>query len=347
MRKKSYFAAVATSIVLCSMMLFAGCQQSAVPAPTKSGEDVIKDGVKKLMEIASAGYQVSLKGDVNDKGAGDTKLDFAFSGVFDRKDATSPFGTVKAVGSFSTGDAATQESVMSGSGSAELRLNTKALYFNVADITFTGQEQVIASYKAYFAKWWKYTLSEDIKAEFVNMVPKISEDKDISPEQKQINALLESTVFFPQPTFVGTESVGGEQSYHYTVVLDKKAAVNFYVESSKINGTVMTEDEIASLNTIWAGINITGDIYVGTVSGTLNKANINVKLNKVGDTETTGTLSFGMVLSGVNGVVTLEEPKDAVEFPIEDFMGASGTIDESEVPSEVTKDSVVTGGDFM
>lgn len=320
MRKKSYFASVAMSIVLCSMLVLAGCQQTA--APTKSGEEVIKDGVKKLMEITSAGYQVSLKGDVNDKGVGDTKIDLAFSGVFDRKDAASPFGTVKAVGSLSSGDAATQESIMSGSGSVELRLNTTALYFNIMELTVKGQEEAIAQMKDYLAKWWKYTLPEEAKAEFIGMVPKVSEDKDITPEQKQINALLESTVFFPQPAFVGAESVGGEQSYHYTVVLDKKAAANFYVESSKINGTVVTDEEITAFNKALEGVAVTGDIYVGTVSGVLNKANINIKLEKVGDTETTGTLSVGLVLSGVNGVVTLEEPKEAVEFPIENFIGA-------------------------
>jgi hypothetical protein len=58
-------------------------------------------------------------------------------------------------------------------------------------------------------------------------------------------------------------------------------------------------------------------------------------LDKVGDTETTGALSLGLVLSGVNGVVTLEEPKDAEEFPIENFIGApTETLDDGSVVTD-------------
>jgi hypothetical protein len=324
--------------VFCALLIIAGCQQGPA-APSKSGTDVIKDGMKKLMEVTSGNYDVALKADIQDKDAGSTKIDVTFGGVLDIKDQQDPKISLKLSGSGSSGEA------NGANGALELRLNKTALFFNLMSLEMKGQQALPDEMKAYLAKWWKITIPEEQRAEIFKSIPQGGTQQTLSPEQQKVKDLVDQTSFFSNPTFIGTEDVKGEQSYHYSVTLDKKATVDFIVKMAALQGEATpTAAEIADMNKTFETLDLTGDVYIGTVSGVLNKFSGTLKLNKVGDTETTGTVNVSITLGGVNQPVTLEEPAGAEEFPVDQIMGAmaggvSATGDTSGLTSDTTSDT--------
>jgi hypothetical protein len=297
---------------MCTAFIFAGCQQAA---PTKSATDVIKDGIKNLMEVTSASYNAKSSGNIDDKDSGNTKFDLTSSGIMDRKDMLTPQFSVKLDGTVSAG------TTNGGSGSFDLRLNKDAFYFNVATLEMKGDQTILDQLKKYYAKWWKITIPPEAQKQLFAAVPPAGTQENLTPEQQQVKQLVEQTNFFANPTYVGTEDVNGEQSYHYSVTLDNKATIDFLLKMAEIQGTKPTADEITQVNTTFAQISATGDIYVGTVSGVLNKFNGTIKLDKAGPTETTGTITASMSLGSINKAVTLEIPAGAVEFPVEELFG--------------------------
>jgi len=344
MQNKSNGKQKAVAFTMAAMivsMFLAGCQQ----APSKPAETVIKEGMTKLMAVTSGSYEVAFKGDLKDQAGQQIKFDLTTSGQVDVKDPKDPKMTLKLAGSASDGKD------MGGEGSLELRLNKEALYFNVMKLSLLkGVGEVPKEVTDMFAKWWKMTLPAGTMDELATSIPSGDEAK-MTPEQLKVKKALEEANFFGSPKFVGTENVKGEDSYHYSVTLDKKALVAFMKKAAEAEGQTISESEVADAEKGLAMVDVTGDLYVSIKSGALNKFSGNVKLSGTAADEPSGTITVVATLWDVNNAVTLEVPKDATEFPVEQFlgplMGGAGGAGSPDlgVPADLSGD--LTGGEVL
>jgi hypothetical protein len=317
-----------TILVFCAAFVLTGCQE----APSTSPNEMIRTGIKNLMEVTSGSYEMSLKVDITDNTPSSSKLNVSAAGIADRKDLKDLKFAVKLDGSFS-GSAEGQES--GGNASLELRLSKDAAFFNVAKVEVTGTE-IPDSVKKYMSKWWKMTVPAEMQQEIQTSVPSAT-TQEMSDEQKQMNELIAATDFF-KAEYKGMKDVKGESSYHYAVELDKEAAMDFLVKAKKIQGEEFTDDEKEELPESFAAFTLTGDIYVGAVSGVITEFDGTMKLDKSGPTESTGTVTVSLVLGGINKPVTLEEPAGAAEFPTNEFLSEmmGGSIPTGEASFDTT-----------
>ena len=92
-------------------------------------------------------------------------------------------------------------------------------------------------------------------------------------------------------------------------------------KAAESQGETINDSEVADAEKGLAMIDVTGDLYVGTKSGVLNKFSGNVKLSGTAADEPSGTITVVATLWDVNKAVTLDVPKDATEFPVEQFLG--------------------------
>lgn len=335
-RNKQFKVAV-TLLTLAASMLLAGCQGGLTVEPSTPGEQVIKDGIKKLTEVTSYGYDVALKGDVKDETAQQVKFDLKLIGQVDIKDTKSPVVTLALSGSAGDGTDV-------GAGSLEMRLNKEALYFNVMQLTAPKSVgELPKEVTDMLNKWWKYPLEAGMTDELAKSLPQ-GDEANLTPEQLEIKKAMEATNFFGKPKFIGNENIKGEDSYHYSVTLDRKATLDFLKKVGEIQGSPISESESADVESGMAKVDVSGDIYVGTKTGVMNKLVANIKLNGTAAGEPSGAVSVTMILSDINKPVTLQVPPGTTDFPLEQFMGAMMG---GAVTGDVTGGADLTGVDGL
>lgn len=351
MQQKKFFAGALVTVG--ALALFSGCQQAAPATPAKPPEEVIKEGMTKLTDVTSYAYEVALNADVKDPTTGAVKFDVTLGGAMDVKDKKDPKITLKMDGSGS------DDKGEGGSGSFEVRLNKDAVFFNLMKLELKGSqaEAIPAEVKEMMSKWWKITLPEGALDEVSASLPQGSME-EMTPEQKEMKKAFEDAKIFTNPTLVGTESVKGENSYHYTVTVDKKALSAFVAKAASMQGETMSEGDLKEMEAGLAQLDVKADVWVGQTSGVMNQMSgtMNLKADASG---ATGTIGFRLTLSDINKPVTVTAPADATEFPVEEFlgplmMGMSGGMDPSMMdPSAGTMlpgsemDPTLVGGDAM
>lgn len=305
MKKRTTLASIAMSFLMISVL--AGCTTVAPQQqqPPKPPEETIKNGIKKFTEVTSYSYELAANADITDAEIGKIKFDGTMTGAVDIKDPKDPKFTLKIDGSGSDGS-------QTGSASADIRLGKEAVYFNLMKLDIG--EELPEELTTYMSKWWKITLPEGVLDELSVSLPQGGE-AEMTPEQKEMKELLDNTQFFSNPTYVGMEDVKGEQSYHYTVVLDKKAFMDFMKKAAEIEGQVVSESEMKDLE-LALEADIKGNVWVGSTTEVLNKVDLTVTAN-----DGSGSISFSFVVGDVNKPVTLDTPADAEEFPVEEILG--------------------------
>jgi hypothetical protein len=351
MQQKKFFAGALVTVG--ALALFSGCQQAAPATPAKPPEEVIKEGMTKLTDVTSYAYEVALNADVKDPTTGAVKFDVTLGGAMDVKDKKDPKITLKMDGSGS------DDKGEGGSGSFEVRLNKDAVFFNLMKLELKGSqaEAIPAEVKEMMSKWWKITLPPGALDEVSASLPQGSME-EMTPEQKEMKKAFEDAKIFTNPTLVGTESVKGENSYHYTVTVDKKALAAFVAKAATMQGETMSEGDLKEMEAGLAQLDVKADVWVGQTSGVMNQMSgtMNLKADASG---ATGVIGFRLTLSDINKPVTVTAPADATEFPVEEFlgplmMGMSGGMDPSMMdPSAGTMlpggvmDPTMVGGDAM
>jgi len=319
------------------MVFVAGCQLMGPSAPSKSPEQVIREGISKLFGITAYSYDVALKGDLKDKTGSPVKFDLDMSGQVDVRDAKDPKFTLKLGGSVSDGGS------MSGDGSLDLRLNKDALYFNVLALNVSGVGEIPPQVKAMTNKWWKIALPAGAFDEVSKVVPQAEESK-MTPEQLKVKKLLDETNFFVAPNYVDIKPVKGENCYHYTVNLDKQALLDFLKKSAEAQGQVVSDVDMADAKTALEKVDVTGEVYVGVNTGILHQLTAVIKMAG-GEDASSGTVNFTLTLWDVGKAVILNAPTDVTEFPLQEFMNgfmnASGAALSTETAStQATSDSL-------
>jgi hypothetical protein len=310
MRKifNGYRGVAMAMVVLMVGIMLAGCQAGA---PSKPAADVIKAGLAKLMTATAFTYDVSLKGSSTDDYGTENKFDLAMAGQFDVKDAKDAKLTMKVTGSVSAGEA------MGGKGVMDFRLNKEALYFNIMELT-SDSGDVPAEVQELFKKWWKITLPAEAADEMAKSVP-MAEEAKMTPEQLQVKKALEESNMFGTPTYVKNENIKGEDCFQYNVTLDIKGLVAFMRKIAEAQGETITDEDVTEMEETLKNLKMTGDIYVGSKSGMVQKFSGKVSMaDENGKTQ--GSFDLSVTLSDVGKSLTFDAPKDATEFPVEDFM---------------------------
>jgi hypothetical protein len=337
MQQKKFFAGALVTVG--ALALFSGCQQAAPAVPAKPPEEVIKEGMTKLSDVTSYAYEVAANADIKDPTTGGVKFDVTLAGALDLKDKKDPRMTMKLDGSGS------DDKGEGGSGSFEVRLNKDAVFFNLMKLELTGSQAdaIPTEVKDMLSKWWKITLPPGSLDEISASLPQGSME-EMTPEQKQLKQAFDDSKMFTNPTLVGTESIKGENSEHYSVTVDKKALSAFIAKAGELQGQAMTEADMKDMEAGLEKVDIKGDVWIGQTSMVMNQMSGTVTFKGTAP-DPTGTLGFRFTLSDINKPVTIVPPTDATEFPVQDFlgpfmMGMSGGMD----PSIMDSGTMPTGG---
>jgi len=312
---KSFRVLVASLLVAISFGLV-GCQTT--PPPAEEPQDVLQDGLSKLMEVSSNSYTFSVKGDLKGPaGEEPEKVVFNFnaSGSVDTKDSKDPKFNLSIKG----------DAMMDNDGGdleAAFRMNKDAIYLSLIALDGKGEITIPDEIKSELVgKWWTMPIPPGALEELASTVPSSDVD-NMTPEQKKIKELFETTKFFKDVEYKGSENVGGEPSHRYSAKLDKDAMVGFIVKIAEMQGSAIGQAEITEIKMAMGMFDFAGDLYVGQKSGVLNKVNGVFTLNATSDASTpSGTITIQATASDFNKPVTVQVPANALPIPM-DMLGA-------------------------
>jgi hypothetical protein len=298
-----------------SLLVLSGCQSQ----PAKSPEQVIQEGLSKLSSVTAYSYEVSAIGDL--KGPKDTppavvKFDLNAKGGIDLKDPKDPRLNLTLAGNFNA-------DADGGKGKFEMRLNKEAIFLNLGELVGQGSIAVPDEIKSQFVgKWWKLPIPPESLEEMAQSLPQ-GKTENLTPEQKKMKELVDQTKFFKDIKYVDNAKVMGEDSYHYTAVLDKAAFTEFVKKTAEINGESVSETEMKEMQKSFEMFDFSGDMYVGITSGILNKVKGTITI-KGDETSPTGSVTIDLSAGDFDKAVTVTAPADAQAFPLDQLgMGAS------------------------
>lgn len=284
MKIKKLFAGGTVTFI--ALLAFAGC--TTAPAPTKAPEEVLKEGLTNLSKVTSLKYDVALNVDANDEENVNSKMNFKLNGAFDMKDEKDPKVIVKLDGTIKSEE-------MTGSAKMDFMLNKDAVYFNVGGLDMGEVMPIPEDMTAYMGKWYSYTLP-------AGAVDQMSEAAYAEVDVEEMDELWSKTA----PEYVGTESVAGDPSWHYKLVMDEEAIA------------YLTQQTAADVSL--EGAVVTGDIWVSTTSNVVNQFKLSVNKSVTAEDKTSGTMSLTVTFSDINKPVTVSAPAGVTEFPVEQFM---------------------------
>ncbi len=309
-------------IAMTAALVFAGCQQ--VQQPQKSPEQVVQDGMKNLTSVTSHKFEFGINADLTGP-QGETpqkvKFNFTLGGSVDLKDTQDPKINLTLDGSGNADD-------QSGAATAELRMNKDALYFMLSKLTTQGGQPIPQEFTTqYVGKWWKITIPPDALQQLTTSLPEGGNSQQAAtPEEQQakdkMKALFESTKFFKNIQFVGTESIKGQSSFHYTVDFDKDAFMAFAQQAAIDQGQPMADTDIQDMKDTLNKVEITGNLWIDQATGIMDQVSGDIKFVNPGPQDPSGTMSIRVTLWDFNKPVTVEVPAGATEFPVQELMGA-------------------------
>lgn len=320
MRKSTFFRG---SIAVFAVTLLTACSQ-ATP-PQQPAEQVVKDGIKKLASVTSDSFEFTANADLKVKGeAGGAdqtgKINLSFSGAKDFAKAEEAKMNLKV-------DASGSAEGEAGSASAQLLMDKDTLYVNLAKLEGPGLPVTPEQLAQFTNKWWRYPLPAGTSLELAQMMKMGTSDntQEMTSEMKQMKDFMEKTNFVENPTYVGAESIKGEQSYHYRGKLSKAAVKEFFMKVAEINGTTVTDAKKQDMEAQLAGIDVDMDVWVGKDSGIATQFEANVHLNNFGD-GVSGTIKLHATAWDFNKPITIQVPANVSDFPISPAMmeGMSG-----------------------
>lgn len=305
MYEKNALKSVVGSLALVAVL--AGC--AAAPPPEKPAEEVLKDGLTNLADVTAYSYDLSLKGDLTDPAGEKLNFDVKLDGALDSTDPMDPRVVLKLDGT------ASDSTGMGGSAKGELRMDKESLYFNVMNLDVEGEE-LPTEFTELFNKWWMMPIPPGTFDELDVTLSSADEE-----QKAELKKNLQDISLFATPEFVGTDNVMGEASHHYKVNIDKEGLLKFTKAAAEAEGEVVTDAEFAEARAELEKVDISGDVWVGSESGVVNKFEGTINM-KGGAGEPSGTINISLSIGNINKAVTVEAPADAEEFPAEQIFGA-------------------------
>lgn len=307
MHKKILLPVVLTTALVLGLV---GCQAKKTP------DQAIQDGLKSLSSVKSLSYDLAVNGDLKDKDAKEGKFNLGLTGSVDSKDKLDPKFILKLDGSLN--DASSGQA---GSAQAEIRLNKEQILFNVMKLDIQGMP-LPQEATSLMNQWWKFPLPPATKDALLKAASS-TDTQQLTTEQQKLKDLYDNTKFFVDPKYVADEAIGGEQSAHYTVTLDKTATLNFFKAVAESQGETVTDEQMKEAQDGFSYLDTQVGVWVGNTSHVVNQVVVSANVNDTKDS-VTGTIFFRMTLSDFDKAVTIDVPADAKDFPIEMLGGLIG-----------------------
>lgn len=302
---------------LTALTIFAGCSWFG-PKASKEAQDAVHTAMNNSSKVKAGTYDLVLTGKVT---AGkDSKAEFKelngsmdFSGLYDIKSKVDPRFTFKLEAKGSV-DGGKDQSV-----GGEMRLAQKNLYFSIGKLDIEGIPDLYKATIAQFMnKWWFVALPADSFAKFA---AEAGDEKDMTPQQKQIKELTEKTQFFKNVIDKGADKIGASDAKKYSAELDKEALTNYLSEVAKIGGST-TFGDTKEFNKFMKDIEFKGDIWVNNSDQTLAKLEGSLVLTPSKDNENT-SLNLKVTYTATNGDVKVDVPAGAELFDVAKLLGGA------------------------
>lgn len=305
-------------LALATLTIFSGCSWFG-SKNDKVAQETVQKALVNSTKVKSENYDLLLKGKAT--AAKDAKAQFKeidgslnFSGVYDMKVQTDPKFTLK-IDAKGTVDAGKEQSV-----NGEMRLANKNFYFSAAKLDIDGVPDIYKAAVAQFLnKWWFLELPPE---SFASLTSGTVDDKDLTPEQKQVRALMEKARFFKNVKDVGADKVGDVVVEKYSVELDTEALTNYLKEVSKITNVTTADLDSAQIDKSMALIGFKGNVWVSKDDQMMRKVDGMVT---VAPGEATGNFSLNLqatyTVENLNKDVKVEVPAKSEKFDISKIFG--------------------------
>lgn len=291
---------------LAVLMVFAGCSAKN----DKEAQKAVQTAINNSYKVKSGDYAASVDGKMTttDPSAGFKELDGSMdlSGVYDVNQSVDPKFTF-AVKMEGAADGGEKQGLV-----GELKMANKNLYFKVEDSAVFA---ALGPYKDMVApflnKWWYV----EAPAEVVEEIGVYGDEVNLTEKQKEMKKLSEDTMWFTNVKNKGDDKVDGVDAIKYSVELDKEALKKYVVESSKISGEKLSEDDEKDMKEVFDLVDFKGNFWASKKDNVAIKMEGSVTMKADKKTDNTG-FSFDVVytISNVNGAVSIEIPVDAEKF---------------------------------
>lgn len=307
-------------VVLVSILaLFTSC--SWFDKGPGDAEEIVKEGFKKVQDVKSGDYIFSLNGEMspadNEKGEeveknGLEKLVFNadFSGVYDSNDLKNPKFTLALVGKGSL-NSGKEENLK-----AEMRSVGTDMYFILDSMSDFGNPMYSALTASIIKQWYKVSMPEGAAVSYLS-----KDEKDMTPEEKQMKELLGNISLWKKVKYKGEEAADGVDSYKYSVVLDKAALKEFFVESAKITNNPMFAGT-DGLDKFLDNMEFEGFVWIAKSDMTFRKLSGEAEIEDLEGVDAKFTMTYSM--SNLNGEVSVVVPENAKEFDPMSLLGGLG-----------------------
>ncbi|MBI5152535.1 hypothetical protein HZA39_03300, partial [Candidatus Peregrinibacteria bacterium] len=194
-------------------------------------------------------------------------------------------------------------------GEIALKMAGKKLYLNLLKYPKAVEDNPqLAMLPALANKWY-----------FVDSTPYEKQyglgftEKQVTPEQKQIEEEFFNTSLFKNLKYEGKEKVGNIDAYKYSGVFDKDAFYQFVLKASEINKTPATEAEKKDLKKALASFDMPAELLISANDEMLVGLKSTIAY-KDPEQKADAIIKIDAKLIDINQSFTVEIPKDAVDL---------------------------------
>lgn len=303
------------ALVLATLTILVGCG----PKNDKAAQEAVQKAMVNSSKVKSESYDLTLKGKVTaakDSTAQFKELDgsMGFSGVVDMRKKEDPKFTLK-IDAKGTVDGGKEQAV-----GGEMILVNKSLYFSINKLAVDGIPDLYkAAVDQFMNKWWSVVLPPE---SFDKLTASAGDEKDMTPEQKQIKELMEKTQFFKNVKDKGADKVGSVDAQKYSVELDKEAFKTYLNEVSKITGQATKSEDMAQIDKLMALVEFKGNVWVSKDDQMLRKLEGTVVI--AAGTETNNlAMNFqtSYTVDNLNKDVKVDAPAKSEKFDLSKMLG--------------------------
>lgn len=303
------------ALVLATLTILVGCG----PKNDKAAQEAVQKAMVNSSKVKSESYDLTLKGKVTaakDSTAQFKELDgsMGFSGVVDMRKKEDPKFTLK-IDAKGTVDGGKEQAV-----GGEMILVNKSLYFSINKLAVDGIPDLYkAAVDQFMNKWWSVVLPPE---SFDKLTASAGDEKDMTPEQKQIKELMEKTQFFKNVKDKGADKVGSVDAQKYSVELDKEAFKTYLNEVSKITGQATKSEDMAQIDKLMALVEFKGNVWVSKDDQMLRKVEGTVVI--AAGTETNNlAMNFqtSYTVDNLNKDVKVDAPAKSEKFDLSKMLG--------------------------
>lgn len=313
MKKTSMFRAGV--LILATITIFAGCGAK----DEKEAQEAVKTAMSNTYKIKSGDYVFAVDGKMtaSNENAGFKELSgsLGVSGVYDANNVTDPKFTM-VVDAKGSADGGEEQSLK-----AEVRMVNKNFYFMVGNLEFAAAGPYSDMVTPFLSKWW----FAEMPPEAIEGFSVYGDDADLTPEQKQLKALAEGTMWFKNVKDEGDDNVDGAEATKYSVELDKEALKKYVIESSKFGDVELSEEDIKETEAALDLLEFSGDLWVSKNENVVIKLQGALSLKADEKTDNVGfALDTAYSSTNLNGAVNVAVPEGAEKFDPLATLGMGG-----------------------